>query len=137
MPSMMQLMQKLSEIEVPMTTHAALRPLHSDADYETALAEYEGYFDEEPRPGTEAADRFEVLGVLLAKYEESRYPLAPDDPVDALALVMEAKGKNQSDLATLIGAPRASEILRRKRALSIEHIRKIRAEWGVPADVLI
>src|SRR5665213_3612662 len=71
MPSMMQLMQKLSEIEVPMTTHAALRPLHSDADYETALAEYEGYFDKEPRPGTEAADRFEVLGLLLAKYEES------------------------------------------------------------------
>ena len=78
-----------------------------------------------------------MLGVLLGNYEEHRYPLAPDDPIDALALVMEAKGKSQSDLAPLIGAPRASEILRRKRALSIDHIRKIRAEWGVPADMLI
>jgi len=120
-----------------MTTDTTLRPLHSDADYDAALAEYEGYFDVEPEPETEAAYRFELLGILLARYEEARCPLAPEDPVDALTQVMQTKGKSQSDLAALIGAPRASEILGRKRALSIEHVRKIRAGWGVPADVLI
>ncbi len=50
---------------------------------------------------------------------------------------METKGKSQADLAALIGAPRASEILARKRGLSVDHVRKIRAEWGVPADVLM
>ena len=120
-----------------MTTLDRLRPLRTEADFETALAEYERYFDHEPEPGSEAADRFELLGVLLARYEEEHYPVEPEDPVEALTHVMEAKGKSQSDLAALIGAPRASEILARKRGLSLDHVRKIRAEWGVPADVLI
>ena len=118
-------------------TNPILRPLHTEADFEAALAEYEGYFDHEPEPETQAAYRFELLGILLAKYEEDHYPIEPADPVDALTQVMETKGKSQADLAALIGAPRASEILRRKRTLSVEHVRKIRAEWGVPADVLI
>jgi HTH-type transcriptional regulator/antitoxin HigA len=115
----------------------ALRPLRTGSDYDGALAEYQTYFDDEPLPDTEEADRFELLGLLLAKYEEERYPLAPEDPHEALTDVMEAKGKSQADLAALIGASRASEILRRKRSLSLEHIRKIRSVWGVPADVLI
>lgn len=114
-----------------------LRPLRSDADYQAALAEYGRYFDAEPELGTEEADRFEILGVLLVRYEEEHYPLVPDDPIGALTYVMQMRGKSQSDLAALIGAPRASEVLNRKRALSVDHIRKIRAEWGVPADVLI
>ena len=114
-----------------------LRPLHTAADYEAALAEYEGYFDQEPQPETEQAYRFELLGILLARYEEEHYTLAHQDPYEALTRVMETKGKSQSDLAALIGASRASEILGRKRSLSVDHIRKIRAEWGVPADMLI
>lgn len=114
-----------------------LRPLRSEADFDAALREYEGYFDHEPEPDTDAAYRFEVLGLLLAKYEEVHYPTAPQDPADALAQVMETKGKTQSDLAAVIGAPRASEVLKRKRSLSLEQVRKIRAEWGVPADALI
>ncbi len=55
-----------------MTTETRLRALHSDADFEAALADYEGYFDREPEAGTERADRFELLGVLLARYEEER-----------------------------------------------------------------
>lgn len=116
---------------------AGLRPLRTGADYEAALAEYESYFDHEPQPETEEAYRFEVLGILLARYEEEHYPLAPGDPHEALTQVMETKGKSQSDLAALIGASRASEILKRKRSLSVDHVRKIRAGWGVPADVLI
>src|SRR5665213_764793 len=90
-----------------MTIDTTLRPIHSDADFDLALAEYEGYFDKPPEPDTEAAYRFEVLGVLLSKYEEEHYPLAPDDPVSALTEVLESKGKTHTDLAALIGAPRA------------------------------
>jgi HTH-type transcriptional regulator/antitoxin HigA len=120
-----------------MMIHSPVRPIHSDSEFESALAEYERYFDQEPESGTEEADRFELLGVLLAHYEQQRYPIEPEDSVDALSLVMEAKGKSQADLAVLIGAPRASEILARKRSLSLDHVRKIRSEWGVPADILI
>ncbi len=120
-----------------MSMHSHLHLLRTEEDFEAALAEYEGYFDHEPETGTEAADRFELLGVLLAKYEEERFPIEPSDPVEALTQVMESKGKSQSDLAALVGAPRASEILSRKRTLSLDHVRRIRAEWGVPADALI
>lgn len=50
---------------------------------------------------------------------------------------METKGKTQSDLAAVIGAPGASEVLKRKRSLSLEQVQQIRTEWGVPADALI
>jgi len=60
-----------------MTTDTNLRPLHSSADYEAALAEYERYFDHEPEPDAEAAWRFKVLGILLSRYEEAHYPLTP------------------------------------------------------------
>lgn len=120
-----------------MSLDTTLRPLRSEADFDAALGEYESYFNNEPKPDTEAAYRFEVLGLLLAKYEEDHYPIAPQDPADALVQVMETKGKTQSDLAAVIGAPRASEVLKRKRSLSLEQVRQIRAEWGVPADALI
>ena len=120
-----------------MSWDTTLRPLRSEADFDAALQEYEGYFDREPEPDTEAAYRFEVLGLLLTKYEEDHYPITPQDPADALVQVMDTKGKTQSDLAAVIGAPRASEVLKRKRSLSLDQVRQIRAEWGVPADALI
>lgn len=120
-----------------MSLDISLRPIRSEADFDAALAEYEGYFEKEPKPDTEEAYRFEVLGLLLAKYEQERYPLAPQDSVEALTEIMATKGKTQSDLAALLGAPRASEILSRKRSLSLDQVRRLRSAWGVPADVLI
>ena len=120
-----------------MSLDTTLRPLRSEADYDAALREFESYFDQEPEPDTEAAYRFEVLGLLLAKYEEDHYPVEPQDPAKALVQIMETKGKTQSDLAAIVGAPRASEILRGKLSLSLDHIRQLRAHWGVPADALI
>lgn len=67
-----------------------------------------------------------MLSLLVAKYEEDGYLIAPQDPSDALAQVMETKGKTQSDLAAVIGAPRASEVLKRKRYLSLEQVRQSR-----------
>ncbi|KQW72217.1 hypothetical protein ASE17_04950 [Phenylobacterium sp. Root77] len=120
-----------------MSLATPLRPIRDESEFEAALREYESYFDNEPQPDTEEAYRFEVLGLLLAKYEQDHFPIAPQDPAEALAQVMDSKGKSQSDLAAVIGAPRASEVLKGKRSLSLDQIRQLRSAWGVPADVLI
>lgn len=118
-------------------TTARAHVLHNEAEFDAALKEFEGFFDNEPERGTSEGDRFELLGVLLADYEQRHYPLAPADPIDALEAIMEMRGLVRADLARVIGQSRATEILRRRRGLSIEHIKSLRAEWGVPADALI
>ena len=115
-----------------------VRPIHCEADYEAALASYEGFFEDEPQPGSPEADRFELLGLVLAKYEEEHFPFAAPDPVETIQLVMEGRGYTQADLAQVLGSePRASEILSRKRGLSTEHIRRLHRQWRIPTDALI
>lgn len=119
-------------------TPAPIRILHSDADHAAALAEYETYFDMEPSPGTEAADRFELLGLVIADYEARRWPIEAADPVEIIRAVMEARGYDQSDLAELLGSrSRASELLNGRRPLSLAQIRAISEAWKVPASALI
>ena len=115
-----------------------VRPLRTEADYEAALTAYESFFDKEPEPGTAEADRFELLGMVIAKYEEAAFPFAAADPVEALKLVMEGRGYSTGDLAKVLGsAPRATEVLNGRRGLSIDHIRRLRQDWRIPADILI
>ena len=88
--------------------------------------------------GAKPNDELELLAMVLERYEEERYALTSIDPVDAIALKMAEFGWSQKDLATALGsASRASEILNRKRALSIEHIRVLHRELKIPAEVLI
>ena len=115
-----------------------IRPIKTDADYEWALAEVTHYFEQQPEPGSTEGDRFDVLSDLIAAYEERHFPLPDADPVEALRAFLEATGRTQQDLAALLGsAPRASEVLRRKRALTVDMIGKLNKEWGIPADVLV
>ncbi|MCS0504776.1 helix-turn-helix domain-containing protein [Ancylobacter mangrovi] len=115
-----------------------IRPIKTDADYEWALAEVTRYFEQQPEPGSTEGDRFDVLSDLIAAYEERHFPLPDADPVEALRAFLEATGRTQQDLAVLFGsAPRASEVLRRKRALTVDMIGKLSKEWGIPADVLV
>lgn len=112
--------------------------LRDEADYQAALAAYEAYFDNEPAPGSEAGDHFELLGLLLAKYEEERFTIGAADPVEAIRFAMERMGLGQSDLAELFGSrSRASEVLNRRRELSIPQIRKLSKDWRIPAQALI
>lgn len=113
---------------------APLRPLRTDADYHSALREYQAAFARRPVPGSPQAYRFETLGLLIATYEEARQV---GDPLDALAGVMQAKGKTSDDLAHVIGGAAASEVLGRVRSLAIEDVRKLRTAWGVPAGILV
>ncbi|MDQ0513158.1 HTH-type transcriptional regulator/antitoxin HigA [Angulomicrobium amanitiforme] len=115
-----------------------IRPIKTDADYEWALAEVTRYFEQQPEPDSIEGDRFDVLSELIAAYEERHFPLPDADPVEALRAFLEATGRTQQDLAALLGsAPRASEVLRRKRALTVDMIGKLSKEWGLPADVLV
>lgn len=115
-----------------------IRPIKSEADYDWALAEVASYFQELPEPGSADGDRFDVLSALIEAYENRHYPIQESDPVAALRSHMELMGLTQSDLADVLGSrSRASEILSRKRALTLEMISKLSRDWRIPADVLV
>jgi HTH-type transcriptional regulator/antitoxin HigA len=103
-----------------------IRPLRSEANYDWALAEIEPYFEQEQAPGSSAADRFDVLAALIAEYEARHWPIEPPDPVAAIRERMEQAGYTQADLARLLGSrSRASEILARRRGLTMEQARRL------------
>jgi HTH-type transcriptional regulator / antitoxin HigA len=115
-----------------------VKPIRSEADYDWALKEIEPYFEREPKRGTPGADRFDVLAALLETYESKHWPIDPPDPVEAIRYRMEQSGYRQSDLAQLLGSrSRASEIMGRKRQLTMEQAYALHREWHIPAEVLL
>lgn len=115
-----------------------IRPIKDEDDYGWALSEIERYFDDEPEPGTAEADRFDVLAALIESYESRVWPIDAPDPVDALRCYIEEHHLTVKDLADVLGsAPRATEILRRRRPLNLRMIQKLTARWKIPAEVLI
>jgi HTH-type transcriptional regulator / antitoxin HigA len=113
-----------------------VRPLHNEQDYDWALSEVAGYFENQPEIGSAEGDRFEVLTTLIKEYEEKHFEMPQVDPVDALNFAIESMGRSQADLGNLIGRNRASEILNRVRPLTLDMIRKISAEWKLPIELL-
>ena len=117
---------------------SAIRPLRSETDYEAALDAIEGYFDREPAPGTPEADRFDLLALVIEDYEKKRWPIEPPDPVDAIRYRMATGNFTQADLGRLIGSrQRASDILKRRRRLTMQMAWKLHRDWGIPAEALI
>jgi antitoxin component HigA of HigAB toxin-antitoxin module len=112
--------------------------IRDEAGYMAAMAEIEAYFDNEPEAGSEDGDRFELLGLLLAKYEEEHFPIPRTSPVEAIRFAMDRQGLGQSDLAELLGSrSRASEILSGRRELTLPQIRLLSKAWRIPAQALI
>jgi HTH-type transcriptional regulator/antitoxin HigA len=115
-----------------------IRPLRSDAEHKAALAEIERYFEREPKPGTPAADRFDLLALVIEDYERKRWPIEPPDPVDAVRWRMLTGGFTQVDLGRVIGSrQRASDILSRRRRLTLQMAWKLHRAWDIPAEALI
>jgi HTH-type transcriptional regulator / antitoxin HigA len=113
-----------------------LRPLRSEADYEAALAEVERLWG--AKSGTPRGDRLDVLATLIDVYEGEHYPMSAPDPIAAIQFRMQQQGLTRKDLEKILGSrTRVSEILNRRRGLSIEMIRKLHAKLGIPAEVLI
>jgi len=113
-----------------------IRPLRTEDDYKTALGEIENLWGA-PYSSPEG-DRLEVLVTLVEAYEQKHYPIDPPDPIEAILHQMESQGLNRRDLEPLLGSRgRVSEILNRKRPLSIEMIRSLHTSLGISADVLV
>lgn len=113
-----------------------IKLIKTESDYNQALERLETIFD--AKKETPEGDELELLGMLIEQYENEHFPIALPDPIEAIKFRMEQMGYNQNDLARIIGfKSRASEILNRKRKLSLEMIRQIHDKLNIPTDVLI
>ena len=113
-----------------------IRPIHSQADYERALLEIKSLWN--ARPGTEAADKLETLGVLVEAHERAVYPLPNPDPVEAIKFRMEQEGLTSADLLPIFGTRgRVSEVLNRRRPLTLDMIRQLHYRLGIPLQSLV
>ncbi len=114
-----------------------IKPIRSEADYQTALKEIEKLI--ESQPGTPEGDRMDVLVTLVEAYEAKRFPIPePDDPVQVLEYYMESRGLSRSDLIAYLGSKeRVSEVLNHKRGLSLQMIQRLHTGLGIPADLLV
>ena len=113
-----------------------IRPIKTKADHRAALKEIERLMD--AKPGTPAGDRLEVWTTLVDRYESEHDAIEPPDPIDALLYHMETRGLTRRDLEPFLGSrARVAEVLNRRRALTIEMIRRLHEGLGMSADVLI
>lgn len=113
-----------------------LKPIKSEADYEAALQEIERLWDAEA--GTPESDMLDILVTLVEVYEKGRYDLPAPDPIAALEYFMESRGWTRKQLEPYIGSRgRVSEILSRKRPLTLSMIRRLEQATGIPGSILI
>jgi HTH-type transcriptional regulator/antitoxin HigA len=113
-----------------------IRPIRTEADHRAALEEVERLWD--AAPGTPEGDRVEVLATLIEAYEAEHHPIAAPDPIAAILFMMEQKGLTRRDLEPAIGSrSRVSEILHRKRPLTLPMVRALSALLHIPTDVLV
>ena len=115
-----------------------IHPIRTKTNYKRALREVSAYFDDEPEPGSAEGDRFEILLTLVEAYEAKHFPIAAPDPIEAIRFRMEQGGLTVKDLVPSIGQPnRVYEVLNRKRGLTLEMIRNLHRNLGIPAESLI
>ena len=113
-----------------------IRPIQTDEDHAVALAEIERLWG--APIGSEEGDKLDILATLVEAYEEKRWPIEAPDPVAVLHYAITDLGHSQAELATIVGSrSRASEILGRRRALTVDMIHKISTNWKIPADLLV
>ncbi|OGV72130.1 MAG: DNA-binding protein [Lentisphaerae bacterium RIFOXYB12_FULL_65_16] len=113
-----------------------IKPLKTDADWRAALARIDELWD--AAPGTPAGDELDVLSTLVEAYETARCPMLPPDPIEAIKFRMEQMQLAPADVAPFFGGRnRISEVLNRKRRLTVSMMRRLHKGLGIPADVLL
>tara|TARA_R110001583_G_scaffold79037_2_gene213815 strand:+ start:292 stop:648 length:357 start_codon:yes stop_codon:yes gene_type:complete len=113
-----------------------IKAIKSEKDYNQALTRLETIFHAEM--DTPEGDEAEVLSILIEKYEDGHYPIGMPDPIEAIKFRMEQLGMKQKDLAEVVGfTSRVSEILNKKRKLTLSMIRKLSAALHIPTEVLV
>lgn len=113
-----------------------IKPLKTPKDYEAALARLDILFD--APAGYPESDEADILAVLVEDYERAHYPIDAPDPVEAIKIRMEQLNLKQNDLVEAFGSKsRVSEVLNRKRKLTIDMIRKLSVKLNLPVSVLV
>ena len=111
-------------------------PIKTKKDYEAALKKIEELFN--AKPNTPQGDTLDVLATLVEAYEEKKFHISPPDPIEAIKFRMDQLGLNKSDLAGAMGGKnRVSEVLGRKRTLTVKMMKSLRTEFNVPAESLL
>ncbi|MFA7241054.1 MAG: transcriptional regulator [Sulfuricellaceae bacterium] len=113
-----------------------IKPIRNDEELHTAFRRLEGIF--QAGEGTPEADEMEILVTLIEAYENKHYPIGPADPVDAIKFRMEQQGLTARDLETYIGpSGRVSEVLNRKRPLSLRMVKRLHDGLRIPYESLL
>jgi HTH-type transcriptional regulator / antitoxin HigA len=113
-----------------------LKPIRTEADYDAALEEIDRLMN--ATPGTPEGDQLDILATLIEAYEARHHPIEAPDPIAVLEYVMEQRGVTRADLVPLLGSrSRVSEILNRKRRLTMEMAWRLHRELGIPAEAVI
>ncbi len=113
-----------------------VRPIRNEEDYQNALQRIDEIFD--AKRGTQEGDELEILAILVDNYENDHFPIEMPDPIEAIKFRMEQMGMKQKDLAEIFGfKSRVSEILNRKRKLTLEMVRKLNTTLNIPTEVLV
>ena len=113
-----------------------IKPIKNESDYKKALKRVDELW--EAKPKTDDGDELSVLAVLIEKYEDDKYKIAPPNPVEAIKFRMEQLGLKKTDLARYLGGRnRSTEILNRKRRLSVRMMRSLHQRLKIPAESLL
>jgi len=112
-----------------------IKPIKNEEDYTQTLEYIESLMN--AKPNTPQMDELEVLTTLVEAYEKQHYKIEAPDPIEAIKFRMEQEGLKQKDLVTIVGSKsRVSEILNRKRKLTIEMIRNLHKQLHIPVESL-
>jgi HTH-type transcriptional regulator/antitoxin HigA len=110
----------------------------NEASHRRALARLASFFDKPPRAGSSEDAEFELLMLMVERYEAEHHAVPPPDPVAAIEFAIEQRGLTPRDLQAIFGSrQRVHEVLRRKRRLSMEQARALHEKLAIPAEVLI
>lgn len=113
-----------------------IKPIKNETDYQNALDRLETIFD--AKMGTPEGDELEILSILIDQYENVVSPIELPDPIEAIKFRMEQMGMKQKDLANVIGLKsRVSEILNKKRKLTLDMVRRLSLTLHIPTEVLV
>jgi HTH-type transcriptional regulator/antitoxin HigA len=113
-----------------------IAPIRNEKDYQNALNRLELIFD--AKKGSQKGDELEILSILIDNYENENFPIGMPDPIEAIKFRMEQMGMKQKDLAEVVGfKSRVSEILSKKRKLTLDMIRKLNTTLHIPTEVLV
>lgn len=113
-----------------------LRPIKTELDYQNALKEIEQLFDVEPNSAE--CDRLDILATLVEAYEQKHYPIEAPDAISAILYYLEARGLSEQDLVAHIGTrEQVTAILNKQQPLTLDIIRRLNQNLGIPAEILI